>query len=397
MTQTSDPIARLSRHILEQSVARSDGDPLLEDICVGLVEAGIPLLRMSISTPAIDPAFRGISLTWQRGAPLELRAAAHTGEGAAEFLRSPINVLLSEDLRYAAWRLDGTERYTDLPLLEELREAGGTEYVIHLVDFAPGTALMGVAISFATDRAGGFAEPHRAAFAELLPAIALATCKFNLAGTLREALSTYLGPRTGARVLDGHMRRGEGEAVAAAILLADLRGFTALADRDDPLRVVGWLDEHFDALGEPIAHHGGEVVKFLGDGFLAIFPVTDPAARPCAVCDDALSAARLALGRNRDLNLRRQTAGLPQLDADVVLHYGSVIYGNVGTGRRLDFTVIGKAVNEASRIEALCEAAGQPLLLSDAFAERCGHPLETVGTFPLRGVDKPQRLWVPRA
>ena len=396
MTQDPDPIARLTRHILEHSVARSDGDPLLEDICRGLVEAGIPLLRMSISTPAIDPAFRGVSLTWHRGARLELKAASHTGEGAAEFLRSPINVLLTDGRRYAGWRLDGAERYPDLPLLEELREAGGTEYVIHLIDFAPGTALMGVAIAFATDRPGGFAEPHRAAFAELLPAIALATCKFNLAGTLREALSTYLGPRTGARVLDGHMRRGEGEAVAAAMMLTDLRGFTALADRDDPLRVVGWLDEHFDALGEGIAPHGGEVLKFLGDGFLAIFPVADPLARPCTVCDDALSAALLALGRNRDLNLRRRAAGLPELDADVVLHYGSVIYGNVGTGRRLDFTVIGKAVNEASRIEALCGTAGQPLLLSDAFAERCGRPLQTIGTFPLRGVDKPQRLWVPQ-
>ncbi len=141
--------------------------------------------------------------------------------------------------------------------------------MLSMIGFAPGTALVGVAVSFATQRAGGFTTEDLADLAEVLPAFGLAACKLGLSRTLHEALSTYLGPATSARVLDGQIRRGQGQTVAAAILLADLRSFTALTDREDPIRVVGWLDEHFDAIGEPVTLNGGEILKFMGDGFLA--------------------------------------------------------------------------------------------------------------------------------
>jgi adenylate cyclase len=196
-------------------------------------------------------------------------------------------------------------------------------------------------------------------------------------------------------VLEGQIRRGEGETVAAAILLADFRAFTTLTDRDDPAKVVGWLDEHFDAIGEPVMRSGGEILKFTGDGFLAIFPVSDPEHRPCATCSGALDAAEQALALNRELNARRRWAGLPALEVDLVLHFGRVVYGNIGTSRRLDFTVIGRAVNEASRIEELCDEAGRSILLSNTFAERCGRPLHMVGTFALRGLERKQQIWAP--
>ncbi len=210
--------------------------------------------------------------------------------------------------------------------------------------------------------------------------------------------STYLGPAAAARVLSGETRRGQSTVVPAAILLVDLRGFTALADRDDEgraLKVVGWLDEHFDALGEPVRRHGGEILKFLGDGFLAVFSMADrcaPPARPAP----ALAAAREALARNDELNAARRRRGLPVLAADIVLHFGPVVYGNVGTDRRLDFTVIGRAVNEASRIERLCDALDRPLLISDAFAGRCAAPLTEIGAFELRGIERAQRVWTLR-
>ncbi|WP_370693931.1 adenylate/guanylate cyclase domain-containing protein [Methylobacterium sp. NEAU K] len=157
--------------------------------------------------------------------------------------------------------------------------------------------------------------------------------------------------------------------------------------------MVTWLNEHFDALGDPVARHGGEILKFLGDGFLAIFPVPDAGILPCPVCASALDAAADALAANEALNARRRAAGLPELSADCVVHFGTVVYGNVGTERRLDFTVIGRAVNEASRIESQCEALGRSLLISDSFAERCGRVLESVGTVTLRGLARPQRVW----
>ena len=227
----------------------------------------------------------------------------------------------------------------------------------------------------------------------MLRVFGLAICKLSLSYTLRETLSTYLGQATASRVLDGQIRRGEGQTVSAAILLTDLRAFTALTDRIDPVRIVGWLDEHFDALGDPVAQSGGEILKFLGDGFLAVFPIADLGVRPCAVCERALDAAEAALAANRSLNAQRRAADLPGLDADLVLHFGEVVYGNVGTSRRLDFTVIGRAVNEASRIEKLCDKLDRSLLISESFAERCGRGLVPLGTFPLRGLDRPQRIW----
>lgn len=386
-------VAGLVRWILEHATASDDGAALLDGYGEALVAAGLPIRRISVSIPAIDPTVRGFNFNWRCGEGSRTVPNAHGPEGEAAFRQSPVYALVENRRTFARWRLDGSAEDATYPLLEHLRTEGVTDYVVHLIGFAPGTRLIGVAVSFATDRAGGFNDDELALLAETLPAVGLAACKLGLAGTLRGTLATYLGSATSARVLQGQITRGQGQTVAAAILLVDLRAFTALTDRDDAVRVVGWLDEHFDTLGEPIARCGGEILKFMGDGFLAVFPVQDPEAQPCAVCEGALSAARLAVAANTALNDKRRAAGAPALEADLVLHFGEVVYGNVGTSRRLDFTVIGRAVNEASRIEKLCDELGRSLLLSDTFAARCGGPLTLLGTYPLRGLDQPRRIW----
>ena len=383
---------RLARWIAEQATAFDQRDILIEGFCNALVAAGLPLWRASVSMPAIDPASRSYTLNWLAGGGTSLMCISHEDDGAM-FLRSPIQAILNDGRRVARWRLDALDPGDTFPILHELRADGGTDYILHLIEFAPGTAMRGVAVSFTTKAAAGFGEADLAQIVKVLPAFALAMCKLGLSQTLQETLGTYLGRAAGARVLDGQIRRGEGRTVAAAILLTDLRGFTALTDRADPLRVVGWLDEHFDALGDPVLDGGGEILKFLGDGFLSIFPVSDPDARPCLVCKSALEAARRALAANRALNSKRRAADMPALEADIVLHFGEVVYGNVGTSRRLDFTVIGKAVNEASRMEKLCETFSRSVLVSDAFATRCGRAFVPVGTVPLRGLERPQRIW----
>ena len=185
-------------------------------------------------------------------------------------------------------------------------------------------------------------------------------------------------------MLAGEVRRGTGRAIEAAILLADLRGFTSLAGREPPARVVAWLDQHLEAVGEAVAAQDGEVLKFLGDGLLAVFPADETATSDDA-CRRALAAAEQALAATTALNAERRDKGEPELAMDVVLHYGEVVYGNVGAARRLDFTVIGPTVNEASRIEALCAELGQHLLLSAPFATRCGRATTSLGRFVLRG------------
>ncbi len=382
--------------IAEKATALDDAVALLDGFCRALGDAGLPLWRMSAIVPAIDPSVRGFSFDWRSDRGASLVSAAYDGEGIEGFERSPLHALLMEGRTFARWRLpDDLDPARAIPALLDLCAEGGTEYVQHLIWFTPGTALKGVALSFATNAASGFSDDDVAMLAEVLPALGLAICKFSLSRTLHETLATYLGSATSMRVLKGHIRRGEGETVAAAILLADFRAFTALADRDDPVRVVGWLDEHFDVIGEPVTRCGGEILKFTGDGFLAIFPVRDPECRPCTTCGSALKAAEQALALNRALNDRRRSAGLPGLEVDLVLHFGELVYGNVGTSRRLDFTVIGRAVNEASRIEELCDDACHSILVSDTFAERCGRQLELVGTFALRGLQRKQRIWAP--
>lgn len=382
------------RRILEQATARDGSLAVLDGFCRILREGGLPLWRMSIVVPAIDPSVRGFSVDWQRDRGAAQVSSADGDEAFRVFERSPLHALLTRHRTSARWRLDDPAAQA-IPALRDLRAEGGTDYVLHLVWFAPGTALKGVAVSFATDAPSGFSDHDMAMLAEVFPAFGLAICKFSLSRTLHDTLAIYLGAQTSARVLDGQIRRGEGETVSAAILLADFRAFTTLSDGDDPVRVVGWLDEHFDAIGEPIMSGGGEILKFTGDGLLAIFPVADPDTESCATCAGALDAAEQALALNRTLGDRRRAAGLPALEVDLALHFGRLVYGNVGTGRRLDFTVIGRAVNEASRIEELCDETDRSILVSDTFAEHCGRRLELVGTFALRGLERQQRIWAP--
>jgi adenylate cyclase len=260
--------------------------------------------------------------------------------------------------------------------------------VIRLVRFGrpAAAAIPGVAIAISTDRPAGFKDPEIAAFDALLPALGLASYRYGLARTVGEVLGVYLGPRTATRVLAGDVRRGMGRAITAAILLADLRGFTWITGREDPLRVVGWLDEHLEVVGGPIAEQHGEVLKFMGDGLLAVFTADEPETSESDGCARALAAAEAALARNDALNNARRTRGEPALDLDLVLHHGEVIYGNVGAARRLDFTVVGRAVNEASRMEQLCEELGCNLLLSAPFAALCGRETVSLGHHVLRGV-----------
>lgn len=386
-------LTHLERWIAAHATATDDHDTLLAGFCESLVEAGLPVWRVSVMAPALDPTLRGVSLNWHAGEGMSFVANAHGADEESDWLLSPVYALVEKGETFGRWRLDAPGLAVDFPVLNALGAQGGVDYVLHIAEFAPGTALRGIAVSFCTRAAAGFTGADLAAIADVLPFLTLAMAKMGLAHTFREVSATYLGRSTAERILDGQIRRGEGRAVPAAILLTDLRGFTALADRVDPADMVTWLNEHFDALGDPVARHGGEILKFLGDGFLAIFPVPDADTLPCPVCGGALDAATEGLAANAALNARRRAAGLPELPAECVVHFGTVIYGNVGTERRLDFTIIGRAVNEASRIESQCAALGHELLVSDSFAERCARPLEPVGTIELRGLSRPMRVW----
>ncbi len=387
--ELADLPAWIARHATEEP----DGSVLLAALGVALNRGGLPVSRMSIGAPSISPANRGVTLVWRRDGGVDVTPTSHGPEGLAAYERSPVAALLAEGRRRERWNLESGEGCNRFPLMAEVRDQGGTDYIMHLVRFPPGLAIAGASLSYVTDRAGGFTEADVAHIEHHLPAYGLAVLRLCLSKTLGGLLGAYLGRRTAGRVMAGQVHRGRGELMPAAILLVDLKSFTAATDREDPLRLVGWLDEHLDALGFGVEPCGGEILKFTGDGFIAVFPVQDGAALPCEVCGRALEAARTGLAQNRLLEARRRDAGEPALAADLALHFGEVVYGNVGTANRLDFTAIGRAVNEASRIETLCDATGRHILMSDSFARRCAADVIDLGTFPLRGVAAEQRLW----
>src|SRR5271166_3860124 len=232
---------------------------------------------------------------------------------------------------------------------------------------------------FAPDEARRLREAARFAAAPLAALTARAT--------LTAALEAYLGRRSAARVLAGPLRRGVGETIEAALLFADLRGFTALSESNPPAAVIAALDAWFDRIALSVHAFGGEVLKFIGDGVLAIFPVVG--ASPRNACDAALNAVSAARAGMAHLDEARRREGLPPLPFGVALHLGEILWGNIGAADRLDFTAIGPAVNLVSRLEGLCRPLGKAVLVSGAFAAETGAPLVSLGRHELRGIASP--------
>jgi adenylate cyclase len=244
--------------------------------------------------------------------------------------------------------------------------------------------------SWATRAPGGFSDSQIVALQRIAPSLALAIKSVSLARMTGTLMETYLGRDAGQRVLSGRIVRGIAERIDAVVWFSDLRGFTRITDTA-PEQVIPLLNDYSDAIVSAIHEHGGDVLKLIGDGTLAIF-TSDNRANACGA---ALSAAIAARAGIVELNRRRVTDGKPITDMYLGLHVGEVFYGNVGSRERLDFTVVGPAVNEASRIAAMCRSVDQPVLTSSAFADvgDMRRRLISVGRYALRGVARPQELF----
>jgi adenylate cyclase len=274
------------------------------------------------------------------------------------------------------------------PLCVELRDQGGTDFYAQPLPFTNGQ--VGYA-TFVTREPGGFSDEALELFGELQPFLARRVELESAYYATRALLEVYLGRNAARRVLAGQFQRGKGELIDAAIWFSDVRGFTELSDSAAPTRVIEVLDAHFDALASAIADQGGEVLKFIGDAVLAIFPLGEDAREACRRALAAAEAAFTALSRvNEGLTQR----GEAPLRIGVALHRGRVMYGNIGARERLDFTVISPAVNEASRLESLCKPLGVKLALSAAFVETAeAEGVVDLGEQTLRGVRAPVRVF----
>jgi adenylate cyclase len=292
-------------------------------------------------------------------------------------------------------RLGATYIRGEFPLLDRFQREGATDYVALLWAVGEGVLLgggEGLATSWSTDAPAGFTEAHLELLSHLLPALTLVMMfRTNIQGA-RTLITTYLGSDAAERVLAGNIVRGRADPIRAVVWESDLVGFTRISDAESAATVLALLNDYAAAQVEQIEAHGGHVLKFIGDGILAIFPQDDTAL----ACGHALDAATAVRDRIAALNKQRSAAGLPTTTTHIALHLGELLYGNLGSARRLDFTVLGPAVNEAARIEALCSSLEQPIIVSSAFADAAGDGrsrLVSLGRYAMKGVGRPQELF----
>ncbi|HKF63269.1 MAG TPA: adenylate/guanylate cyclase domain-containing protein [Dongiaceae bacterium] len=362
-------------------------DDLLGGLCELLVAQGLPLERVGIHGRVIHPQVVGIRILWRRGiGSEETRYGYDTVE--AGYDTSPLKVVY-ESGQPLRRRLKGPPADDDFPILPDLRAEGMTDYLVTPLE-QPGGQRQ--AATWATRHPNGFSDAQIAAIMELLPALAAVTDARTQRRVLKGLLSVYLGASAGAKVLAGTIRRGDGETIAAAIWLVDLRDFTATSEVLPGPDLIELLNEYFELMAGPVEDHGGEILKFIGDAMLAIFPIADDLDRDRA-CRTALASAKQALARLDETNAARIARGDKPMELGLALHTGPVMYGNIGAPERLDFTVIGPAVNLTARIAGLCRPLGRRLLTSARFASPCGSELVSLGFHPLRGLSQPQEVF----
>ncbi len=353
-----------------------------ERLCSHIVKAGIPISRTFCGVHTLHPLVGAVGYIWHRATgKVEQYSATWDHKQSDEFLHNPATRAVETGRSYRQ-RLDGAE-VPDYDLLQELRAQGLTDYLALPMTFSDGIRNP---LSFQTDAPGGFSDADIKALEQIARVVSLVVEAETRDRIARQVLETYVGRRTGEQILKGGIRRGYAETIDAVVWFSDLRGFTALTETTSRDELLQQLDAHFETLVSAIEGAGGEVLKFLGDGLLAIFEVdkSSPPDRACRAAMDAMAAAQ-------------SSPEGPNLSWALALDLGEVSYGNIGGATRLDFTVIGPSVNHAARLEALTGELDEPVLISEAFADALGTPLRDLGEHRLKGVAVPQRVFAPVA
>jgi adenylate cyclase len=374
--------ADLFRWLAEEGRFAPDAGRLLEMLCEKLTALRIPIARATTHVRTLHPEFRGATLIWRRGEITEIRTTRHGIQSTSDYQNSPIQYIIENGQWLDTILSETTDRH--FPILATLRAQGITHYVMAPLTFSNRIVN---AMSWATDAPGGFAETDIELFRDLVtvftPVLEVTTGR-RIYG---ELLATYVGRDPGARIMAGAIQRGDVRHLKAAMLLADLRGFSRLTDELPEGRIVDLLNAFFDLVVPGVIAGGGDILKYVGDAVIAIFSVTGDDPKPA--CGAALTAAQNALAA-----LQAAPQEIRQhLSIDIALHYGDAAYGNIGSGNRLDFTAVGRDVNILSRLELLCKEVGRPLLMTDNFAVEVAEPVIEIGHFELRGFRRHQAVY----
>jgi adenylate cyclase len=350
--------------------ARSAASPplMLAETCERLVQAGVPLWRVGVFVRTLHPDIIGHNFIWRLGAEVAVGTADFDMLDSPEYRRSPLAIVFGEG-REVRYRLDDPDSKR-FPFFDDMRAEGVTDYIALPMRFIDGTINVS---SWTTKQPGGFGDDALAALKAVVVPMARLIEIVSLHRTATMLLDTYVGNRAGARILGGQIRRGHADTMDAAIWLSDLRGFTALSDRLSPETVV-------------------EILKFMGDGLLAVFPIAADDSNIKEVCDRALQAARESRASVEAMHFHSGD-GVERFRFGVALHVGPILFGNIGGGNRLDFTCIGPAVNLAARLEKIAGRLHRIVVASERFAGICAGGWTDLGEFPIAGFSKAERVY----
>jgi adenylate cyclase len=371
--------------LMNQALGDTGMERLIEGCCARLWAAGVPLHRALIGYHTLHPLFTAVSYIWRRDAPLITeRHDERQPEVAAAFERGPHGWMLRAGVSYLRRRLTGPEALLDFPVLVDLRDQGATDYLGFIGPFVDEGAD-GILGSWSTDRESGFSDDDIGTLLRIQRRLAVA-CKVTIKDQVaHDVLATYLGREASEAVLSGQIQRGDGRTMPTVLWYSDLRDSTRLSEALPVDAFFALLNRYFECSAGAVLAEGGRVVQFIGDAVLGIFPVVQDAARPDA-CAAALAAVRRARHEIERFNAERADAGLEPLALGIGLHAGDVKYGNIGVPERLQFDVIGPAVNEVVRLEGLAKTLGRQVLATGAFARCLPLGWEPLGRYELRGL-----------
>ncbi|MFK7857054.1 MAG: adenylate/guanylate cyclase domain-containing protein [Granulosicoccus sp.] len=384
--------------LIESAVAEECYDKVFEELCGRLRDIGLPLLRGNLGMNTLHPLVESVGLMWVHGKGLTVEGYAHGSNVGELWRRSPLHWMVSNNLGELRQNLTDAAARDRFPVFADLIELGGTDYFALATRFDKEEKVDGVrngiVTSWVSDSQNGFNEEHIEALRQLQPFLALVAKLSQQQNTATNVVSAFLGKEVGRRVLKGQIQLGDVECIPAVIWLCDLRNSTAMAEQAEATDHLKTLNTYFSCTAGAVVENDGQILHFLGDAVLAIFPVTQQTS-PMVAAQKALQASRDARNRLHTLNQQRIDKGLSTLEFGLALHLGDVLYGNIGIPDRIEFTVIGRAVNEVSRLESLTKEVGEPLLVSKAFKSLVNQRWRSLGTYEAKGVNDGLEVYAP--
>ncbi len=387
----------LHNWLLDRTLREGVLTEVVQELGVKLCNGGIPITRMNVGGILLHPVLGALDITWDaKSGHCQSQTIPRSAVHSPEFQNAPFYKLVTNNIPFEQYKLDNPETCRKYPLLERLSKEGVTDYIAMFESYGRTTSMEwaglpagveGATFSFSTDRISGFSDQEIQHLKELILPFALfvkGATERNLATAL---LDTYLGKLSGANVLAGLMERGDGRLIECALWRSDLRGSTSMAAEMDIESYFGAINDYFDCTAAAVLDHGGEVLKFIGDAVMAIFPFESETGTPSEMCNAAVVTARDSLSRGVLKNKQREDMGLAPINFGIGLHTGKVMFGNVGTERRLDLTVTGPAANEVDRLESLCKRLSVPVIVSHQFKQVLQAELMPLGRHEVAGVE----------